>query len=198
MERHHRPQPHIQSYWVQRKSLTVRNGILERHWESADGAPEQGIRGNASVQCRGPIQKDRHRCSRALAKVRPSKPIPPGHYGLFYQVAGLAYAIQWQKHEFPTTFATSEYRGSYIVTRAVTLSPISYRRFCNSWEWARHSPHPCTRNRMAWSSATSKQSRSTYERLLHRTRGIGTQDYPSSSWLIGHPFTMLQAWPHLA
>jgi hypothetical protein len=26
-----------ESYWAQWKSLTVRNGILEHHWKSADG-----------------------------------------------------------------------------------------------------------------------------------------------------------------
>jgi hypothetical protein len=39
-ERHRRPQPHIQNrrYWAKWKSLAVRNGILERHWQS-NGRP---------------------------------------------------------------------------------------------------------------------------------------------------------------
>jgi hypothetical protein len=37
MERCNGPKPHLQSHWAQRKSLALRNGILERHWESVDG-----------------------------------------------------------------------------------------------------------------------------------------------------------------
>jgi hypothetical protein len=29
--------PTYKSYWTQLKSIAVRNGILQRHWESADG-----------------------------------------------------------------------------------------------------------------------------------------------------------------
>jgi hypothetical protein len=50
---------------------------------------------------------------------------------------------------------------------------------------------------MAWSSTTSKRPRNTYEKLSHCTRGIGMQDYPSSSLLAGHPLTTLRAWPWL-
>jgi hypothetical protein len=39
----------------------------------------------ASVQCRGPVRKDSHWCSRALPKERPKKLISPDRYGLFYQ-----------------------------------------------------------------------------------------------------------------
>jgi hypothetical protein len=86
---------------------------------------------------------------------------------------------------------------SDIVTRAVTLSLVWYRRVCNAGEWARCAPHPCTRSRTTWWNVTSKQLRSTYGRSLHNTIGIGTQDNPSSSWLTGHPLTTLLAWPHL-
>jgi transposase InsO family protein len=51
----------------------------------------------------------------------------------------------------------------------------------------------CTRSRTAWSSAISKQSRNTYGRLSHHSRGIGIQEYPSSALLTGHPLMTLQA-----
>jgi hypothetical protein len=40
---------------------------------------------------------------------------------------------------------------------------------------------PCTHSRMAWWSATSRWSKSTYERSSHRIRGTGTRDYTFSS-----------------
>jgi hypothetical protein len=48
----------------------------------------------------------------------------------------------WPKCSLPTFCAASEYRESYIVTRAVTSCPVWYRRFCIAWEWARRAPHP--------------------------------------------------------
>jgi hypothetical protein len=59
----------------------------------------------------------------------------------------------------------------------------------------RRAPHPYTHNRTAWLSAASKRSRSTCEKLSHPTRGIGMQDYPSSSLLTGHPLTIIRARP---
>jgi hypothetical protein len=128
----------------------------------------------------------------------PRKPIPPDHCGLFYKVAGSLHRSQlrgfdWQKHWLLTSSATSEYCGSYIVTGAVTSSLIWYRRFCNTWKWARCTPYPCTRNQMVWWNATSKRLRSTYGRSLRHTRGIGMQDYSSVFWLTWHPLTALQA-----
>jgi hypothetical protein len=52
--------------------------------------------------------------------------------------------------------------------------------------------------RMAWLSATLEWSRSTCVKLLHHTRGIGTQDDPSYFLLTGHPLTTLQSSPQLA
>jgi hypothetical protein len=84
-----------------------------------------------------------------------------------------AHAIPYQE---ASTVAVSEYRWSLIMTKAITSNLVWYRRLTS--DWARRAPHPCSRNRMAWSSATSKRSKSTYEKPSHRTRRIGTQDYP--------------------
>jgi hypothetical protein len=81
---------------------------------------------------------------------------------------------------------------------AVTSSLAWYRRFCNAWKWAGHAPNPSMCSQMAWSSTTSKQSRSTYKKSSHCTEGIGMQDYPSSSFLTGHPLTTLWAYLWLA
>jgi hypothetical protein len=63
---------------------------------------------------------------------------------------------QWQKCWLPTSSAISKDHGSYIATRAVTSSPVWYRRFNKTWEWVRRAPHSCTCNQTAWLSATSK------------------------------------------
>jgi hypothetical protein len=80
---------------------------------------------------------------------------------------------QWQNRWLPTS-AISENLGSYTVTRTVSLSPSWYRRFSNTWECPRHAAQPCAWSRMAWSSATSKLSKCTYEKSSQCTRTIGT------------------------
>jgi hypothetical protein len=165
--------------------------------------PNQESGPNESVQHLGPIQKDSHRCSRFLPVDHPRKPIHSDHCGLFCQVPE-AYAIPNQEAltvvEVLVTSFFCHFRvcWSYIVARAVTSSPVWYRRFCNVWEWVRHAPRPSNRSQMAWWNTSSKWSKSTYEMSSHRTRGIETQDYTSSSLITGHPLTTLWAWPWLA
>jgi hypothetical protein len=62
---------------------------------------------------------------------------------------------QWRKNRLTTSSTALEYLGSYVVTKAVNLSLVWCRRFCSTWEWARHTSHPCTCNLTARLSATS-------------------------------------------
>jgi hypothetical protein len=66
------------------------------------------------------------------------------------------------------------------VTRAITLNPISYRKFY-SVSWAKHSPHPCTCSRMEWWNLTSRRWKNTCGRSSHCIKGTGMRDYPSFS-----------------
>jgi hypothetical protein len=158
---------------------------------------------NASVQHLGPIQNDSHQCSRALSTEWPRKPVPPDRCGLVYQVARSL--CHYQPRGFQSGGSISyqlllalRSTTAATVTRAVTSSLILYRTLSNAWEWARHILCACTCSWTAWSNATSKQLRSTYERLSHGTQGIGMHDYRSSSWLTGHSLTTLWASPRLA
>jgi hypothetical protein len=70
---------------------------------------------------------------------------------------------------------------SYLATKAVTSSLLYYKKCYSASEWAKRAPCPCTHSRMAWLSATSRRSKSTYERSSRRIRGTGTRDYTFSS-----------------
>lgn len=100
---------------------------------------------NAPVERRGPFLKDNHWCN----KVRPTEwPINR------YLLIAMECFTKWpEAYATPTQYAwtvaealvtSSEYRGSYTVTRAVTTSSVWCRRFCNTWERARRA---CSGNR---------------------------------------------------
>jgi hypothetical protein len=57
------------TYWAQWKSLAVRDGVLERHWESADGKTKTA---ETVIPC-GKVREvlaEMHRVNRTLDKVR--------------------------------------------------------------------------------------------------------------------------------
>jgi hypothetical protein len=88
--------------WMWSKHWIISGKVLlspgkQRYWElvptlqhlcSQSRTLDQESEPNASVKCRGTIRRDSHWRSWALAKERPRKPISPGRYGLFYEVAG--------------------------------------------------------------------------------------------------------------
>jgi hypothetical protein len=145
--------------------------------ESSTPAQESGP--NASIHCRGPVGKDNHWCSSALPTERPRKPVPPDCYVLVCEVAGSLYYSQ------PRGF-DSGVSGYYQLL-------LSLQSTAGATQWPRRAPRPCTRSRTACCNATSKRSRSTHGGLSHQIRWIGPHDYPSSSWLTGHPLTALRA-----
>jgi hypothetical protein len=109
-----------------------------RHPCSQTSPPNQESESNASVQRWDPVRKYSYWCSRALSKQRPRKPISHDRSGQFYKAAGSL--RQYQSRGFDIggsasyQLVSSEYRGSYIVSRAVTSRPVWYRRFCKAWE----------------------------------------------------------------
>jgi hypothetical protein len=120
-----------------------------------------------------------------------------------YQVAGSvrhsqSVGVHSSRSSLPTSSAVLVYLDSCIVTRAVTSSLVCYMKFCNAWESARRAPHPCARSQTAWWNTTLIRSSSTFGRSSHPTRETGTREYPSLSWLTGHPLITIQAWPQLA
>jgi hypothetical protein len=182
------------SYWAQWKSLAVRNGILERHWEcfngrlkiaqiihprsrvnavltELQGGPSRGhLAVNKTVdkvrqmyswlqarndveewcrQCeicaagRGPLTRNRSRMGQynvgalfGRITIDVAGFLPRSDQGNRYLVIAMdpcglkptPFLIkrlrQLWKRWLPTSSASSEYRGSYIVTRAVTSSPV--------------------------------------------------------------------------
>jgi hypothetical protein len=109
-------------------------------------SPEPG----ASVQRRGPFRKDCHRCRRALPTERPRATTPPDRYSLILRSGRKPTPFptrrfrQWRKRWLPTSSAALEYRGCYS---------DQGRNFKTR-----------SRNRTAWSIATSKRWRSTKEK----------------------------------
>jgi hypothetical protein len=132
---------------------------------------------NATVQCRDPIRKDSYQCSRALPIQWPRELIPPERLWTILpnswkpRQLSIKRLQQWWKRWLTTSSAASEYHGSYIVTRVITSSAISCRRFCNAQEWIGHAPHTytCTCSLTAGWNNTSKRLRSICERSSHQT-----------------------------
>jgi hypothetical protein len=89
VERHRRPESHVQKLLGSVQTTRCEKRHTRAQMEIRQRTVPSSPNSYSSEQSEGRAdRKNSHRCSSAFPTERPGKPIPPDHYGLFYEVAG--------------------------------------------------------------------------------------------------------------